>query len=64
MIGNKNMNNYKKVIIVIVLSLLVVGPLLTKPKPVHAFSPGVVAVNGLSGVGKDSKILWGNLGTK
>jgi hypothetical protein len=46
MIGNKNMNNYKKVIIVIVLSLLVVGPLLTKPKPVHAFSPGVVAVNG------------------
>ena len=40
------MNNYKRAIIVIVLSLMVVGPLLAKPKPVQAFSPGVVTVNG------------------
>ena len=43
---SKRMKNHKKVILSLLLAIMVVGPLvLATPKPVQAFSPGVVAVN-------------------
>jgi hypothetical protein len=56
------MKNHKKAILGVVLAILVIGPLvLAPPKPVEAFSPGVVIVNTAKTIWEKITIVYTNI---